>query len=269
MALLQLAEALDAIPYGIELSEDRAEVLKTLLGDEALAPADWLRCAMSPRSMSLAWSNPPFDSDSDGRVELQFARKVVGTLVPGGVMAFVAPQDVCEQHETVQFFEEHFADISAIPFPAEVRRYSEMVLLGKRRAEPNPRYVSSYDWLADKLEADFTYTLPPGQRPRVWKKTEPTDTELVRLVAQSPLRFMLSPVAEKQHALARPPLSLGAGHRALLLSSGYVDGLLEPPGEPPHVVRGSASKVKYVSEQSETEDGKGGTSTRTVTSERS
>ena len=33
-ALLQLAEGLGAVPYGIELSEDRAEIMRDLLPDD-------------------------------------------------------------------------------------------------------------------------------------------------------------------------------------------------------------------------------------------
>jgi len=50
-ALVQLAQGLKAVPYGIELSQDRAaRVRESLPEGLALAPADFLRCAISPRS---------------------------------------------------------------------------------------------------------------------------------------------------------------------------------------------------------------------------
>ena len=47
-ALLQLAEGLNAVPYGIELSEDRAATVRDSLPEgQSLAPADFLRTAIS------------------------------------------------------------------------------------------------------------------------------------------------------------------------------------------------------------------------------
>jgi hypothetical protein len=54
LALVQLAEGLGAVPYGIELSEDRAAIVRESLPEgQALAPADFLRCAVSHRSFSF------------------------------------------------------------------------------------------------------------------------------------------------------------------------------------------------------------------------
>jgi hypothetical protein len=63
-------------------------------------------------------------------------------------------------------------------------------------------------------------------------------------------------------------LALGSGHIALLLAAGHLDGLVEPPGEPPHVVRGTARKVQYVSHVETTANPDGSETTRTVLSER-
>ena len=58
-ALLQLAQGLHAVPFGIELSEDRAGVLRESLPEsQALAPADFLRCGISYHSFSFIWCNP-------------------------------------------------------------------------------------------------------------------------------------------------------------------------------------------------------------------
>jgi hypothetical protein len=58
-ALLQFAQELRATAYGIELSEDRAAVVRESLPEgQSLAPADFLRCAISFRSFSFIWCNP-------------------------------------------------------------------------------------------------------------------------------------------------------------------------------------------------------------------
>jgi len=80
------------------------------------------------------------------------------------------------------------------------------------------------------------------------------------------LREHLNPVAE--FTLPRPPLSLGKGHRALLLSAGYLDGVVRPPGEPPHVVRGTCRKVRYEKSHTQEENSDGSTTTTTVYGEK-
>ena len=121
-ALLQLAQGLHAVPYGIELSEDRAAVVRESLPEgQALAPADFLRCGISYRSFSFIWCNPPYDfaTGGEGRVESQFLEKAVHLLADDGVLALVCPEDVASSFTTVDFFQEHFQDISAMPFPSE------------------------------------------------------------------------------------------------------------------------------------------------------
>jgi hypothetical protein len=114
----------------------------------------------------------------------------------------------------------------------------------------------------------FVYRLPAGVRPKMFRKTEPTDTELARLVAKSPLRFHIERPADRADYRPRPPLSPGIGHRAMLLASGHIDGLICPPNEPPHVIRGTAAKEEYVASCNESEDEAGTVTTRTVISER-
>ena len=54
----------------------------------------------------------------------------------------------------------------------------------------------------------------------------------------------------------------------MLLASGHIDGLICPPNEPPHVIRGTAAKDEYVASCDESEDENGNTTTRTVISEK-
>ena len=118
------------------------------------------------------------------------------------------------------------------------------------------------------MEDHVLYRLPAGVQPRIFRKSEPTDTELARLVAQSPLRFHIQRPADSAGYRPRPPMSPGIGHRAMLLASGHIDGLICPPGEPPHVLRGTATKDEYVASCDQSEDAAGNLTTRTVISER-
>ncbi len=272
-ALLQLAQALRATAYGIELSEDRAAIVKQALPEgQSLAPADFLRCAVSYRSLSFIWCNPPYDyaTGGEGRVETQFIERATHLLADNGVLALVCPHDVADAYETSRFFEENFSQISAMPFPEEVRKFGETVILGCKRKQPRVVNYSDcpYDWLEQRMEQHVVYRLPAGVRPKHFRKTEPTDTELARLVAKSPLRFHIERPADRLDYRPRPPLSPGNGHRAMLLASGHIDGLICPPGEPPHVIRGTAAKDEYVASCDDSVDDNGNVTTRTVISEK-
>ena len=155
-ALLQLAHGLNAIAFGIELSEDRAAILRQAMSeDQALAPADFLRCAISYRSFSVFAVNPPYDyaTGGEGRVETQFIERAAHLLADNGVLALVCPHDVADSYQTSEFFEQHFQQVSAMPFPEEVRKYNETVILGCKRKQP--RVVSHrdcpYDWLEQRM----------------------------------------------------------------------------------------------------------------------
>jgi hypothetical protein len=271
-ALLQFADALKAVPYGIELSEDRGAIVRDSLPEgQSLAPADFLRCSITPRSFSFIWSNPPYDysSGGEGRVEQQFVERAANLLVDGGVLALVCPEDVARMYATNAFFDERFERVSALPFPAEVRKYNETIILGCKRRNSVPgsgRF--DYQWLDNRLQEKLTYKLPAGFRPKVCRKSEPTDAELSLLVARSPLRFHLERPADAADHRPRPPMSPGIGHRAMLLAAGHIDGLISPPNEPPHVIRGTATKDKYVASCDTSEDDNGNVTTRTVISEK-
>ena len=277
-ALLQLTQGLgdDAPPYAIELAEDRGAIVKALIGEEALAPADFLRTVVSSNSFSMVWCNPPYDyaTGGEGRMEGQFVRRAADLLVHGGVLAMVCPEDVARGYDTAEFFEERFARVSAFPFPEDVRKYNETIILGVKRRQPEPvrGFLDAGGWLDQRFEAQFEYDLPPGRRPAIFRKSEPTDAELARLVAASPLRFALGDrpagAADCSSQKPRPPLSIGAGHRALLMASGFLDGLVCPPGEPPHLIRGTADKQQYVSACETSEDEEGNQITKTVVSEK-
>src|ERR1017187_8834948 len=52
-ALLELAQGLNAVPYGIDVSEDRAALVRESLPEgQSPVPADFLRCSISYRSFS-------------------------------------------------------------------------------------------------------------------------------------------------------------------------------------------------------------------------
>jgi hypothetical protein len=259
---------------GIELADNRAEDLRNNLPEgNVLAPASFFGCWASLGSFSLVWLNAPYDHQSggEGRVELAFLRRATEWLMPGGILAFVVPEDQIEDTANnwaaiPAFLRENYQRLQVVPFPANVRPYKEVCVFAVKRE----REVSKYDntWEQVQAQPGSRYYIPAGRGPVVWKKTEPTDRELAAALAASPLRSRWQ--APPAFELKQPPLSLGLGHVSLLLSSGQIDGIVQPDnGRPPHVVRGTSRKKEYVASETEIQNNKGKVvGTKTIKRER-
>lgn len=274
-ALLQLAEELGCDQSGlhaIELDEGRANDLHvsyTRLGlDKAkvLAPASMLGCSVSQGGFSMIWLNPPFDDEigGGGRVETAFLRKATWWLKAGGILCLVCPEHVATNWTVREILMQWYDCISIEPFPESVRNYHEVVVYAVKRKTPvKPTDVH---WHAIQAPAGTIYRIPESNGPVNFEKSMLTELEMYRALCDSPLQRLFQP--PKDLPLASPPLALGAGHRALLLASGQLDGVVAPDGEKPHVVRGTPKKVTYVKSESVNEDDDGNVSTTTVYGER-
>jgi hypothetical protein len=182
--------------------------------------------------------------------------------MPGGVMAFVCPEDVIgEYSDARRHFGYFYENCTLVPFPAEHRQFDEVIMFGHKRARPRVD-DASVSW----APKGFIYHIPASPGPRKFLKVEPTELELQGILAGSPLRSYLT--APPDVPIPSPPLALGIGHVALLLASGHLDGVVEPEGKPPHVVRGTSRKQEFVSEMTESKDDQGRTVKRTTISER-
>lgn len=274
-AIRQLGERLGcpaAMTFAIELDESRAESVHAALHEgRVLAPADFFGCRASWNSFSFIWLNPPFDDSYGGhRVEDQFLRTATGWLMSGGVMALVCPEDVVDEYsDTRRYFTTYYENCMIVPFPENHRPFHEVVVFGHKRNKPEVDHGGSSGrktWERVQAPREFRYHIPPGNVPRIFQKAEPTERELQRMVAESPLRSHLTAPAEVR--LPSPPLALGIGHVALLLASGHLDGIVHPEGEPPHVVRGTARKRSFVTDVTDTINPDGSTTTKTTISER-
>ena len=272
-AIRQLGELLGCQPmltHAIELDDNRAEAIHAALPDaHVLAPADVFGCRVSCGSFSFIWLNPPFDYSYGGRrVEDQFLWRATEWLMPSGVMALVTPEDVVEEYSDArQYFGRFYENVTVVPFPEAHRPFNEVIVFGHKRSRPEvDRSRDLKAWDCVQASKDFRYQIPPGNGPRLFQKVQPTEPELERMLNSSPLRSYLNspPVAP----VPSPPLPLGIGHVALLLSSGHLDGVVRPQGKLPHVVRGTSRKHSFISDVTDTENQDGSTTTRTTISER-
>src|SRR5262249_17961352 len=138
-------------------------------------------------------------------------------LMAGGVMALVCPEDLVAEHSHArQHLARHYEQNRVVPFPEEHRPFNEVVVFGHKRDRPEAdRTGTLSSWDAVQAPKGFRYQIPSGAGPRRFEKTEPTEPELQRMLASSPLRSRL--IAPPEATVPSPPLPLGIGHVALLL----------------------------------------------------
>jgi SAM-dependent methyltransferase len=274
-ALGQLARGLRIPPgdvYGIELDAGRAGAAREAIpGANILGPASFAATRISYNGFSLAYVNPPFDDEigGGGRIEATFLYRATALLKPGGVLALVLPERTFGHSEGIRgHLDAYYEDPEVYRFPEAHRPYRELCVLGVKRARPMPPrgYTGRWEhrwerWRVDaytalpELGAGPRLTIPPGLTPRWWEQADYTEAQLVEAIERSPLNQLLEP--PKPRPMPSPPLSLGEGHIGLLLVSGHINGLLEPPGGPAHVVRGSIRKEWVIAERTEDVDEKG------------
>ena len=253
--------------FGVELDEGRAAIASTVI-ERGLWPASFLGTNISAASFSLIYVNPPFGSElgSGGRVEQTFLAKSTRLLRTNGILCLVCPESVADAYDTWQQLATNYQDIARFPFPDEIRHYDEVVVIGRKRSRPADvgDYGSFYDW--EWNAPSKVYEIPPGPGPAKFEKSELTPLELERaMLASSLMKHLQAPEPAR---LPSPPLALGRGHLGLLLASGQLDGIVRPPGEPPHVVRGLSFKETYVDRCETRENDDGSETVVTVYSER-
>lgn len=256
-AIKQWAEVL-GVPmenvYAIELEDGRAEEIRqTLPGANILSPCSIFGCSITPRSISFLHLNPPFDDAIGGgaRTETQFLQYATSWLAPGGTLCFVCPEKVAGNLGIKNMLKAYYDNIDIIPFAEEYRHFNEVFMLARKTGESH--HPSDIDWMdIRRVGMGYKYALPRVKRPDIFRQTMLTDTQIVKCLSDSPLRSLFT--EPPKPVIARPPLELGTGHLALMLASGHLDGLVEPEGEPPHVVRGTCRKSEYLAEVTETEE---------------
>lgn len=255
-AIKQLSEGLGCRPsdvYAIELSDFRTEIVTESLPEaNLLAPCSFFGCSITSKSFGFAWVNPPFaDEAGEGRVERQFLEKATGLLAHKGILAFVIPEATLRAKGVKALLMTWYEDLSVVTFPSRYRKFKELVVVGRKRKASEAHWELCWEDEAQCYSGDSapsrTYEIPSTTGPNRFLKTGFTEAEILEALDTSPLRRYLEP--PEPLPLAEPPLPLGKGHRAMLLAAGQLDGIIRPPGEPPHIVRGTAKKVEYIVDQ--------------------
>lgn len=261
-ALCQLGTGENAVTYGAELDDSRAEAAQEQLDHVAMGSYYYARISRS--AFHLLFLNPPYLRLYGGaRSEKRFLGESYDHLMMGGVLVYIIPyyrltEDVCS------FLAAHFDRLMAYRFCGEeFRKFRQIAVLGVRkpRAE-NPRTARLLELASlspDKLPA--LDQIPPGSYPL------PDAEKAVSLFQGA--RFNVRELQEQMRRMGsilpqrsaldgqekRPPLPLTIGQIGLVGGSGLINGLIEC--ETPHVLKGRVIKAKQrrTGDNYENEDG--------------
>jgi predicted RNA methylase len=117
----------------IEINEERGQLCRQVADHHVTGDA--LEVELHKRQFAFLWSNPPFVSDGQLRMEWRFLRYFLDALVPGGVLAYTIPRRTMAQdphilRHLVEFYEDHRLYYLPDPNP-----YAQVVLFARKRAE--------------------------------------------------------------------------------------------------------------------------------------
>jgi tRNA1(Val) A37 N6-methylase TrmN6 len=257
LALEQLVGSTQAVTYGVELDEYRAESAQGRIQNLLKCGIEETRIAH--QSCSLLFLNPPYDEatrekDADTKTERQekaFLRATWPYLVPGGALVYIIPQTRLSK-AVARLLSSHFEQIRVFRFPdPEYDDFGQVVVFGARK-EGN----SLDEELALKLqnvpncelkplpETDTAqYSVPPAGPLKLFRSTVIDPEALEKQMAQSLLwRRLQAMTTRNEVQVPRPPLPLHSGHLGLLLAAGKLDGVVGE-GADRHVVKGKVTKV--------------------------
>lgn len=229
-SLAALLEGTPGRAYGVAQDERVFEQLRHRFHQLVLGP--WEHARVAREAFSLVYLAP-------AESHRLWLRQVWRCLVPGGVLVFVAPREVLDG-PTVGFICDRFSDMvaGAVPGGVAVLGVRRPKLRGDLRAE---RALREAVQEARPLPRDAALAVPesdPEVRPFVPGSL--TAGEARELVSSSPLWKLFRESAAP--GLGRPPVPLHAGHIALLLAAGHLDGTVGEGGDR-HLVRGSVEKT--------------------------
>lgn len=246
--------------YANELDEARAEVcrsrgLVTLCGDccnELHAPVQAFQCL---------YLNPPYDEEGngEGRTEFKFlctARQ----LSHNGVLIFVIPLKILSQKITVFRFTQSYHNIRVFKFPdKDFAAFGQCVLIAnKGRGDSdtersnmlqdleNPPILGEYQ--------EMQWIIPAGRESAFYYYSSQLIETLIKNLldtpsAQKELSFGLTGTSHRECTSLMP---LRAGHQAVILATGLMDGVfIEPETGNLLVITGKTETREIVSKSTE------------------
>jgi len=219
--------------WGVELSPKRAEEASRVM--TKVINTGWRQTRVGKKSISLLWLNPPYDHDLDGesrRLEIEFLRTSLSTLVDGGLLVYIIPKRLLGYKAVALRLAGHFDDLVIRRFPdGEYERFKQVVVLGRKKPYKMP---TGDEINAIRALADATAVIPPLSAPAAEHFVIPPAPENARFRRVSISRReqvaraynagwpddLLRAMEYKQQVDFCPALPPKKGHIAMIMSSG-------------------------------------------------
>lgn len=142
-AIFALREAIapKAKIYLVEMEKERAKLIETKKAwNDCVVASDFFQVHYDlgwQAGAGLLYLNPPYDFDSGSkRLEERFLRRALGTLAPGGWLAFVVPFYALSA--SADTLSRNFSNFQCGRFPPHLFDFKQVVLFAKKREEEVP-----------------------------------------------------------------------------------------------------------------------------------
>ena len=242
----QLNDVADVKTYGVELHEGRAAEAKKRL--------DHVVCAstfeMNGSGFNVMLFNPPYADGAEQRQEIEFLQHAITWLADGGLLIYVVPKRVLGDKIAKALLARNTVGYSAMvldyPEP-EIAEFKQCVVIGERT------HTATREW--DPIEG--VVGRPAKKRyysemevPRLPWLVQPAHRTYLASMAFDPMALELPAYASATYKKLfdftsdlgdQPLLKPRAGHQALLLAAGVLNGCELPNGT---IVKGGSRKLQ-------------------------
>lgn len=260
-----------ALTYGIE--PDRLRYLEAdgLLSQALHATLE--DCSIAHNSFSLLYLNPPYDFHYDNdaasltpdqfrdkhktkRKEIHFLQRTLPYLAPAGLLIYIVPEHILDKHCN-EYLSSRLDNPTAYRFPQDIYpEFKQIVVVGNKKTtkpQPSPALITITEY-QDRTTGPLTLPITsPCKLFRANKLSAELATDLYEQQRDA-LLHTLYPVYTNPMDNATAPLPLHLGHLSLMLAAGKINGLMKPGTPERHIVRGTVSKYRTVSQQTEETD---------------
>jgi hypothetical protein len=247
----------DCQTWGVELSPKRAEEAARVM--DVVHNAGWRQTRVDDGSVSLLWLNPPYDHDLDGddrRLEIEFLRTGVSTLVDGGILVYVVPQHLLGYRDAALRLAGHLDDLVVRRFPdGEYERFRQVVVLGRKKPYRTPRAerVEEIRALASgeiaplgEPRGPWPVTIPPAPDGARFRRVHVSQREqIARAYAAGWPGELLDGMRFREQAVFQPAITPKKGHVAMLMASGLLGTMRLNKNGADLLVKGRVFKKKH------------------------
>ncbi|HEU4329456.1 MAG TPA: DUF6094 domain-containing protein [Roseiflexaceae bacterium] len=263
--------------YGIEISEERAAAARARLPGAHITRAPFEVIRVTPGTLSLVVTNPPYARLNDNRRAEYVAQSLVTrALAAGGVCITIIPARSGLDGGMVNHWAKHYHDVRCWRFDdgdadddASFQKYTQIVLCGVRRAdtieEPDPTVKAQLQsWRYDTKKERWAggtpppvlpdtpiaspYEVPAAVVPPVITVMHADDSVLLSALAETGVQhtpaWRDAVTLRPGGVLARPLMPpTGPAHQAALILAGLLDGdIVEGADGAPLVLTTSTAK---------------------------